>query len=232
MNDEKFSLFPVAAGIASRVLAVRDEPLTMTSREIADLAGIRHDNVKRAVNTLADRGIIKFPQIEEIPTATKPMSVFVFSGPKGKRDSIVVLAQVSPEFTGALVDRWMHLEEEIKRLHDAESEKLLKNLAAKELSTLRPAVESLNKAQGGKTFAQKAKAVYEMAESQRRACSWRLEPAEAETLNQRIIHGLLDLGVLKPDGGLKAQAFVTRYQDVLRLYALECGAVVGSQSSP
>ena len=76
MNDEKFSLYPVDAGIASQILAVRDAPLTMTSEEIADLAGVRHDNVKRAVNTLAGRGIIEFPQIEEISAATKPRSVF------------------------------------------------------------------------------------------------------------------------------------------------------------
>lgn len=233
MNDEKFSLFPVCRDLTSEILAVRDAPLTMTSEEIADLAGVRHDNVKRAANMLAGRGIIEFPQIEEIQTATKPRAVFVFSGPKGKRDSIVVLAQVSPEFTGALVDRWMHLEDEVKRLHDAEVAKLLPRLIHRELSSLTHAIDTLNKTQGGKAFAQKAKAVYEMAESQRRACSWRLEPAEAEALNQRILHGLFDLGVLKPDGVLKAQAFVTRYQDVLRLYAMECGAVVAcSQASP
>ena len=84
--------------------------LSMNSREIADLVDSRHDNVKRTIETLADRGVIKFPQTEEISTATKPVSVYVFSGEQGKRDSIIVVAQLSPEFTARLVDRWQELE--------------------------------------------------------------------------------------------------------------------------
>lgn len=83
---------------------------SMTSREIAALVGKRHDNVKRTVETLAQAGVIEFPQIEEIPTATKPVAVYVFSGERGRRDSIVLVAQLSPEFTAALVDRWQALE--------------------------------------------------------------------------------------------------------------------------
>ena len=37
-------------------------------------------------------------------------SVYVFSGEQGKRDSIIVVAQLSPEFTARLVDRWQALE--------------------------------------------------------------------------------------------------------------------------
>ncbi len=48
----------------------------------------------------------------EISTATRPASVFNFTGDKGKRDSIVVVAQLSPEFTARLVDRWQELEAE------------------------------------------------------------------------------------------------------------------------
>ena len=36
--------------------------------------------------------------------------VYVFEGEQGKRDSIVVVAQLSPEFTARLVDRWRELE--------------------------------------------------------------------------------------------------------------------------
>lgn len=36
--------------------------------------------------------------------------VYVFTGEKGKRDSIIVVAQLSPEFTARLVDRWQELE--------------------------------------------------------------------------------------------------------------------------
>jgi phage antirepressor YoqD-like protein len=38
---------------------------------------------------------------------------YVFSGEQGKRDSIIVVAQLSPEFTAALVDRWSELEKQV-----------------------------------------------------------------------------------------------------------------------
>lgn len=84
---------------------------TITSREIAELVEKRHDNVKRTIETLAGQGVIKSPQIEEIPTATKPGAAYRFTGEQGKRDSIVVVAQLSPQFTARLVDRWQELEE-------------------------------------------------------------------------------------------------------------------------
>lgn len=84
--------------------------VTMSSREIAELVGSRHDNVRVTIERLAERGVIELPAMQEIPTATKPVSVYVFCGEKGKRDSIVVVAQLSPEFTAALVDRWQALE--------------------------------------------------------------------------------------------------------------------------
>ncbi|PWD85892.1 phage regulatory protein/antirepressor Ant [Ignatzschineria cameli] len=36
--------------------------------------------------------------------------VLIFSGEVGKRDSIVVVARLSPEFTARIVDRWLELE--------------------------------------------------------------------------------------------------------------------------
>ena len=84
--------------------------MRMTSVEIADMVEKRHDNVKRTIETLAEQGVISFPQIEEKPTAGRPLQFYIFEGEKGKRDSIVVVAQLSPEFTARLVDRWQELE--------------------------------------------------------------------------------------------------------------------------
>ncbi|QNU44375.1 phage antirepressor KilAC domain-containing protein [Mixta calida] len=89
---------------------VNDHPLVMTSIEIAELVEKRHDNVKRTIESLIERGTIASPQIEEKPTAGRPVSVYVFEGEQGKRDSIIVVAQLSPEFTARLVDRWQELE--------------------------------------------------------------------------------------------------------------------------
>jgi phage regulator Rha-like protein len=83
---------------------------TMSSQEIADLVGSRHDSVKRAIERLAAKGVIDIPPLVEKPTGGRPVEEYLFSGEKGKRDSLVVVAQLSPEFTGAIVDRWQELE--------------------------------------------------------------------------------------------------------------------------
>ena len=81
----------------------------MSSREIAELTGKRHDNVKRTIDTLAGDRVISFPQIEENPASVgRPGKHYLI----GKRDSFVVVAQLSPEFTARLVDRWQELEEQ------------------------------------------------------------------------------------------------------------------------
>lgn len=83
----------------------------MTSREVADLVNIRHDNVKRTIDRLADQGVIGLPQSEDVLNKVgQSVKQYIFSGEKGKRDSLVVVAQLSPEFTGRLVDRWLELE--------------------------------------------------------------------------------------------------------------------------
>jgi len=85
---------------------VKPDNLTMSSREIADVVSSRHDSVKRAIERLAAKGVIELPPMVEIPTSTKPTSEYRI----GKRDSYVVVAQLSPEFTAKLVDRWQELE--------------------------------------------------------------------------------------------------------------------------
>ncbi|MDM1757204.1 phage antirepressor KilAC domain-containing protein [Acinetobacter sp. 256-1] len=85
----------------------------MTSLEIAELVEKRHDNVKRTIETLVKQAIITSPQIEEKPTAGRPSTFYVFTGEQGKRDSIIVVAQLCPEFTARLVDRWQELEAQV-----------------------------------------------------------------------------------------------------------------------
>ncbi|WP_372380282.1 phage regulatory protein/antirepressor Ant [Xanthomonas sp. NCPPB 1062] len=94
-------------------LTIAGDAPAITSREIAELVEKRHDNVKRTIETLVQQGVIASPQIEEKPTAGRPAADFVFTGEQGKRDSIVVVAQLSPEFTARLVDRWQELERRV-----------------------------------------------------------------------------------------------------------------------
>ena len=87
--------------------------LTMSSREIAELVEKRHDNVKRTIESLAEQGVIIQPQIEassftDAIGRSMPESVYQLK----KRDTYIVVAQLSPEFTARLVDRWQQLENE------------------------------------------------------------------------------------------------------------------------
>jgi len=83
--------------------------VTMSSREIADLVEKRHDNVLRTIEGLAARGAITPPQSEEVPNdGPGPKTIRQYR--VGKRDSYVIVAQLSPEFTARLVDRWQELE--------------------------------------------------------------------------------------------------------------------------
>ena len=93
---------------------------SMTSLEIAELVEKRHDNVKRTIVTLASKDVIRSPQIEVLERINNlgfavNDEVYKFAGEEGKRDSIIVVAQHSPEFTARLVDRWKELEVERTR---------------------------------------------------------------------------------------------------------------------
>ncbi|HEA8622559.1 TPA: Rha family transcriptional regulator [Escherichia coli] len=100
--------------------AIFTDKASMTSIEIAELVGSRPDSVKRTIETLAKKGIIQFPQTVEIENKQslgprRFSSAYVFEGEQGKRDSIIVVAQLCPEFTARLVDRWRELEEQIRK---------------------------------------------------------------------------------------------------------------------
>lgn len=138
---------------------------TMSSHEIAELTDKRHDNVKRTISDLHDAGLIGNPQIEEIRTATKPVMVYLL----GKRDTLVVVARLSPEFTARVVDRWQELEAraapalpqtmaQALRLAAEQAEQLEQQQAA--LALAAPKVEFVDRyvlADGAKGFREVAK---------------------------------------------------------------------------
>jgi len=90
----------------------------MSSLEIAELVGSRHDSVKLTINRLASehsdalgnvtrKAVIQLPPMVEVKNHLG-QTVQVYS--VCKRDSFVVVAQLCPEFTARLVDRWQELE--------------------------------------------------------------------------------------------------------------------------
>lgn len=86
--------------------------LTMSSREIAALCEKRHDNVLKLVRELLERGLLKntIPQ-HYIHSQNNQQYIEFFSD---KRDSLVIVARLSPEFTAAVIDRWQELENQQK----------------------------------------------------------------------------------------------------------------------
>lgn len=93
--------------LLSPMMRKNSSVLTMSSREIADLVESRHDSVKRTIERLQDKGLIQLPPMVEVKNH---LGQVVTEYQLIKRDSYVVVAQLSPEFTARLVDRWQELE--------------------------------------------------------------------------------------------------------------------------
>lgn len=141
---------------------------TMTSREIADLVESRHDSVKRSIERLADTGAINLPPLVNSKTDNNmTVSEYVIC----KRDTYVIVAQLSPAFTARLVDRWQELEQSNKiQLPDFSNpaaaarawadEVEAKQVALLQLEAAKPALEFVDKyvdSTGLKGFRQVAK---------------------------------------------------------------------------
>jgi hypothetical protein len=84
------------------------ESATMTSRDIATLVESRHDKVKQSIDRLVARGVITQPPTGDGDKAGNGIVEQLYL--IGKRDSYIIVAQLSPEFTARLVDRWQELE--------------------------------------------------------------------------------------------------------------------------
>lgn len=93
--------------LLSQMMRKNSSALTMSSREIADLVESRHDSVKRTIERLQDKGLIQLTPMVEVKNH---LGQIVTEYQLIKRDTYVVVAQLSPEFTARLVDRWQELE--------------------------------------------------------------------------------------------------------------------------
>lgn len=82
--------------------------LTMSSREIALLLESRHGDVCRSIERLMQSGAIS--GYTPTPYTHEQNQQTYFEYFISKRDSYVIVAQLSPAFTAALVDRWQELE--------------------------------------------------------------------------------------------------------------------------
>lgn len=138
-----------------------DSDLKMTSREIAELVESRHDSVKRTVERLMSAGAVSSstPLVDFKNSNNVTGHEFLLS----KRDSYVVVAQLSPQFTARLVDRWQELEQKNKPLAIPQNFADALQLAAdqaRQIEEQKPAVqfvEDYTKTEGLKGFRQVCK---------------------------------------------------------------------------
>lgn len=90
----------------SFALAISSTVVTMSTREIADLVGKQHSNIKISAERLAEKGVIGTLAAQEFTHNGNKYVEYLLN----KRDSLVLVAQNCPEFTARLVDRWQELE--------------------------------------------------------------------------------------------------------------------------
>ena len=82
--------------------------LTMSSREITKLVKSRHSDVCRSIETLISKGVIGGYQPK--PYTHPQNGQIYYEYFLNKRDTYILVAQFSPEFTAAVIDRWQELE--------------------------------------------------------------------------------------------------------------------------
>lgn len=105
----------------------------MSSREIAELTGKEHKNVLRVIRDLIDDQILD-AQIEPLKFEYRGQWFDYYD--LNKRDSLVVVARLSPEFTAAVIDRWQELETGLIAIKDSIETTLTPFKAAKEYAEL------------------------------------------------------------------------------------------------
>jgi len=122
---------------------------TMSSREIAELVESRHDVVKLSIERLAERGVISLPPLVEVKVQRERREEMISVYQIGKRDSYIIVAQLSPEFTAKLVDRWQELEssqtiDPMKALSDPATMRVLLLSYTEKVLTLESKVDELS----------------------------------------------------------------------------------------
>lgn len=84
--------------------------LSMSTLDITEMTGSRHDNVKTALQTLVNSEIVVVParqdrQFLDSLGRARSEEAYVLD----ERSSLILVAVISPRFTAALVDQWLAL---------------------------------------------------------------------------------------------------------------------------
>jgi anti-repressor protein len=88
-----------------------DQPLTMTSKEVAELCGKLHHHVLRDIRGMlaelhGEEGVTKFGDTLENPQNGQPYPIYRLP----KRECLVLVAGYSTNVRARIIDRWLELE--------------------------------------------------------------------------------------------------------------------------
>ena len=90
------------------IMQVNNISKTMSSREMAVLCKKRHDNTLLVIRDLENRGLLENSRPQYYTHAQNGQQYIEYIS--DKRDSLVIVARLSPEFMAAVIDRWQVLE--------------------------------------------------------------------------------------------------------------------------
>lgn len=90
----------------TNLILITNTEMTMGTREIAEMLGKQHSNIKISAQRLAVSGVIGTLATQEFSHNGNVYEEYRLN----KRDSLILVAQNCPEFTAQIVDRWQELE--------------------------------------------------------------------------------------------------------------------------
>lgn len=101
-------------------LSLISETRTMSSREIADIAEARHNDLVATIDRLFDKGLLRSSRkTRHENTGGRPIEVYDLV----ERDVYLIVAGYSDEVRARIIDRWQELEAQVKKLQAEAYEK-------------------------------------------------------------------------------------------------------------
>lgn len=85
---------------------ISSQEMTMGTREIAEMLGKEHSNIKISAERLYSKGVLLTLAAQGFEHNGNNYTEYRLN----KRDCLILVAQNCPEFTAAIVDRWQELE--------------------------------------------------------------------------------------------------------------------------
>ena len=106
-------------------LSLISETRTMSSREIADIAEARHNDLVATIDRLFDKGLLRSSRKSRHEnTGGRPIEVYDLV----ERDVYLIVAGYSDEVRARIIDRWQELEAQVKKLQAEAYEKSFEKL--------------------------------------------------------------------------------------------------------